>query len=201
MEIEAYLGLGSRYSYLASTQLARIEGATGCRFRWIPIDSAELIRRAHDGASPFDRESPRGQYDAAYRDIDAARWARFYDVPYRPPRFAALGPSDMALACWRVDGDGERAAMCRAIYDEVFARGTEMTRDVLVRIASAFAVPGDASAQDALSRSRHSGAIADALAKGVFGVPTFVVENELFWGNDRLPLLEDFLSRARTRTG
>src|SRR5262249_27113576 len=79
-----FFGLGSRYSYLAATQIAALAAETGALFRWRALHSRELIERA--GPDPFRAEVRRGQYDPAYRTRDAERWARPYGVCYsRPP--------------------------------------------------------------------------------------------------------------------
>ncbi len=55
LAIDFYYGLGSRYAYLASTQLKRIAGETGCRFAWHPVARGALMRLR--GGQPFRGES------------------------------------------------------------------------------------------------------------------------------------------------
>jgi 2-hydroxychromene-2-carboxylate isomerase len=76
VEVEFFYGVASRYSYLASTQLPAIEQATGCRFRWRPLFSGDLL--ALRGVSPFKQPPPSGQYDWSYRRRDAEEWAAYY---------------------------------------------------------------------------------------------------------------------------
>ena len=64
MEVEFFFGLGSRYSYLAATQLEPIAAATGARFRWRPVFSADLIARTGG--------VPRSPQDPAWRTT--VRW-------------------------------------------------------------------------------------------------------------------------------
>src|ERR1700730_12704857 len=80
--VDAYLGLGSRYSYLASTQLDRIAEETGATINWISIFSEELRAPNRD---PFKGPPISGQYDWFYRRQDAEAWADFYGVPFREP--------------------------------------------------------------------------------------------------------------------
>ena len=56
--VDFYYGLGSRYSYLASTQLERIAAETGCRFAWHPVSSGALMRLR--GGRPFRGEPVSG---------------------------------------------------------------------------------------------------------------------------------------------
>jgi 2-hydroxychromene-2-carboxylate isomerase len=78
--VRSYYAVGSRYSYLASTQMATLERQTGCEVVWRPLHSADLY--ALRGASPFEGRPVSGQYDWDYRRLDAERWADYYGVPY-----------------------------------------------------------------------------------------------------------------------
>jgi 2-hydroxychromene-2-carboxylate isomerase len=83
------------------------------------------------------------------------------------------------------------------LYDAVFGAGTTPGDDAaLARIAGSCGVRAAdfLAALDAPGTARrHDETIAEALAAGVFGVPSFVVNGELFWGNDRLVLLRHHL--------
>jgi len=96
LEVDFYYGLGSRYSYLASTRLAALEEETGCRFVWHPIKSGDLVRLR--GRNPFDGSEPSGQYNWDYRQYDAECWAEFYDVPYSEPKNFRVDPLYLVLA-------------------------------------------------------------------------------------------------------
>jgi 2-hydroxychromene-2-carboxylate isomerase len=87
-QVDFYFGLGSRYSYLAATQVPRIARETGAHFVWRPLYSRVLIARA--GRDPFAADGRRGQYEPAYRTKDAQRWARCYGVPYAEPDWDAI---------------------------------------------------------------------------------------------------------------
>jgi 2-hydroxychromene-2-carboxylate isomerase len=58
--VEFFYGIGSRYAYLASTQLDRLAAETGCRFVWRPLFSGDLF--AARGRNPFAGEPTSGQY-------------------------------------------------------------------------------------------------------------------------------------------
>ncbi|HYQ84303.1 MAG TPA: hypothetical protein VEP28_09920, partial [Rubrobacter sp.] len=77
--VRFYYSVGSRYSYLASTQMAKLERETGCEVVWRPLYSVDLYGLR--GASPFEGEPVSGQYDWDYRRRDAERWADHYGVP------------------------------------------------------------------------------------------------------------------------
>ena len=100
--VDFIYGLGSRYSYLASTQIGRIVRETGVRFCWKPISSRVLLARRED--NPF-LEGAGGQYDWDYRRRDAEAWARYYGVPFNDPvgrlRYDSSLPALAAMAAGR----------------------------------------------------------------------------------------------------
>ena len=190
--VEFIYGLGSRYSYLASTQIARIARETGAEFRWRPVASRELIARRAD--DPF-RAGAGGQYDWTYRRLDAEAWAKHYGVPFRDPvgrlSYDHSLPSMAALAAGR---QGQVEAMSRQLFRLIFVddRETFGRDEILVEAcALGFDIPRfEADLESPALAEEHEGEIAKAEACGVFGVPTFLYGSRLFWGNDRLILLE-----------
>lgn len=197
VKVKAFLGLGSRYSYLASTQLDRIALETGADIKWIPVNSIELIRRARPEGSPFDQPVLSGQYAPEFRYRDACKWAEHYGIPYTEPKISSIPANALALACWSQSDRSMRQSLMKAIYAAVFAEGVEMTLDALEAIANNFGVARE-SISDALDGGAasilHEEAIATALDLGVFGVPSFACSREVFWGNDRLVLLRDYIA-------
>ncbi|MEM7426928.1 MAG: 2-hydroxychromene-2-carboxylate isomerase [Pseudomonadota bacterium] len=192
-------GLGSRYSYLAATQLEAIEQRTGCTFDWLPLQSAELIRRANGGSSPFEGEKPSGQYDWAFRARDAKDWADFYGVPYTEPADPRHDTADMAKACWAAHEHGKLKQMCMAVFEAKFVSGEQVSRQTLETLADGIGLNGAAlieriDAPEVIAC--HDEVMDQALDDGVFGVPAFLVNGKMFWGNDRLPLVEHALAQA-----
>ena len=196
-----YFGLGSRYSYLAATRLERIEAESKCRFEWLPLQSDELIRRANGGQSPFDGEPRSGQYDPAYRQRDAEVWAAYYEVPYKEPVALRTDPSDLAKACWVGDAEGQLEAMSWRIFRAVFVEAIVISRGLLGELAAEVGLVGSEliAALDAPATvARHEAVLDRAIKDGAFGVPTFIVAGQVFWGNDRLPVVEHFLAKPAT---
>lgn len=185
------LGLGSRYSYLAATQLPGIEGEFGVRFDWWPVNSPDLITAAHGGASPFAAPKRRGQYDPAYRDIDARRWAALYGVPYRPPQ-EGLEARGMAEACWAFEEPEARRRLAEGFLTAIFAGGRSPGPDLTAEILAQAGSPVRDGA------ACHGQAVTRALEMGAFGVPSFVLDGEIYWGNDRRALLRAALASRAT---
>jgi 2-hydroxychromene-2-carboxylate isomerase len=194
--VRFFFGIGSRYSYLAATQVPRLAGETGARFDWRAIHSPELIAGA--GPDPFRAENRRGQYDAAYRTRDAMRWARYYGVGYHEPPWAEIDWKLMALGAVAADSLGAGEAFATRLFRACFAEA-KAPRDIaaLVELAQSVGLPAQAF-RDALASpataARHRENLEAARAAGAFGVPSFVLDDgQLFWGQDRLPLLRQEL--------
>ena len=190
--VDFIYGLGSRYSYLASTQIARIARATGATFRWQPISSHALLARRPD--DPF-TPGALGQYDWDYRRRDAEAWARHYGVPFVDPiGRLAYEPMLPALAALAAGRQGRTEAMSHRLFRLIFVddRTTFGPEEVMAEAASLGLdlARFRADLDSAELAQEHERRVLEAESRGVFGVPTFFYRDQLYWGNDRLVLLE-----------
>jgi 2-hydroxychromene-2-carboxylate isomerase len=195
--VDFYLGLGSRYSYLAASQIDRIEAQHGCRFAWKPIASGALIDRRGD--NPFRSSSGRGAYDWKYREYDARAWAAHYGIPFREPKPFAVAADLPALACLAADRQGALVPCCRRLFDLIFAEGAAIDAAAIDALPARLGLDPEPFRRDLDStetRTFHEALIDEAERRGAFGVPTFFLAGRMFWGNDRLPLLEAALGGA-----
>ena len=203
VKVDFFLGIASRYSYLASTQITRLEADTGCQVLWRPLFTGDLMRLR--GTSPFRGEAPSGQYNWSYRQYDAECWAEYYGVPYSEPPghlihdYDALGR--LALAATAAERLDAAAAYCRRIYTAVFTAPPDRVDDRLLlsfagdcgcdqdEFKAMLADPATAEQLRAKTREAHD--------RGVFGVPAFLVDDRMYWGNDRLELLRHYLANRQ----
>jgi 2-hydroxychromene-2-carboxylate isomerase len=194
--VDFYLGLGSRYSYLAASQIDRIEAQHGCRFAWKPIASGTLIDRRGD--NPF-HASPHGQYDPSYREYDAKAWAAHYGIPFREPSAFKVEASVAARACHAADQQGALVPCCRRLFELIFAEGVALDEPAIAALPERLGLDAAAFRRDldaADTYVRHEALVGEAHARGAFGEPTFFLDGRMFWGNDRLALLEAALRGA-----
>ncbi|MDA0219275.1 MAG: DsbA family protein [Proteobacteria bacterium] len=191
--VDFIYGLGSRYSYLAATQIERIARQSGAVFRWRAIQSAMLFERRH--RNPFGEVS-EGQYDWDCRRRDAESWARYYGVPFRDPVGRLDYPPRLtALAARAAERQGALVAMSMALFGLIFVDDrTAFGREEVVGLARELGLDPRqfrADLDDPGLEDEHDREIDRLIGQGIFGVPTFVVEDgRRFWGNDRLVLLE-----------
>ena len=96
---------------------------------------------------------------------------------------------------------GKATELTHALFAAVFhGKSSRVNRDECVRRAAQVGLDAEEFAST-LDSEQVATALDEAMLRahvaGVFGVPTFIVDGEAFWGNDRLPLLEAHLSRSR----
>ncbi|MFZ2870642.1 2-hydroxychromene-2-carboxylate isomerase [Zavarzinia sp.] len=199
--IDFVFGASSRYSYLAVSQLPKLAAEFGVRFRWRPVTTIALVRQARGGGStPFDGAPPAKQYDFAWRRLDAEAWAALYGIPFREPHGRVkYDAAQLNLGCVAADVMGRIEAFVPALQHEIFVtdRAGEIGRADIVNVARGIGL--DPAAFETLLDDAGTKAAAqaiqdEAVAKGAFGVPTFLVDGKVIWGNDRIPLLKHHLA-------
>ena len=194
--VKFYFGPGSRYSYLAATQVDRISNETGAEFDWLPVFSGNLMARI--GNTYLSSTSRIGQYTDEYRSKDVIRWADYYGVPYNEPEASDVDWSLIVRACLAAKDVGYAEQFAKAAYRTSFQFGN-VPDDIeqLANIAKDIGIDPDVFRQFVQSEfcEREEDRVLEAaVSEGVFGVPTFAVDNELFWGQDRIPLLIEHLN-------
>ncbi len=200
--IDFVFGVSSRYSYLAASQLPKLASDYGVTFRWRPVTTIALIRQARGGTSPFDGAPPAMQYDFKWRRQDAEIWADLYGIPFNEPHGRLkYDAAELNLGCVAADLMGATESFARALATEVFVTDRKtLGRADLPGIAAGIGL--DAARFTALLDAPETKAAAqaiqdEAVSKGVFGVPSFVVGKRVIWGNDRIPLLRHLLEGRR----
>lgn len=198
--VHFYYSVGSRYSYLASTQVGKLERETGCKVVWRPLYSVDLYRLR--GRSPFEGEAVSGQYEWDYRRYDAECWAEFYGVPYKEPRGAVeFDPHLLASACAAADRLGAVRPYSLSLFGAIFVEGVaKIGEEECTRRAETIGLSSDQFVRELRSPAvdqQLTETAREARSKGAFGVPTFVVRDRIFWGNDRLILVRHHLENLR----
>ena len=192
--IDFYFDFSSPYGYLASTRIDAIGARHGRSVDWHPILLGAVFKAT--GGAPLAAIPLKGPYS----ERDMARTARLMGVPFRlPSTFPIPTQAAARLMLWVKGADPQGAkALAAAIYRAYFAGDRDISDPgVCVEIAAecgydrAQALIGlnDARVKDTLR-----GEVDEAMARGVFGSPYFIVDGEPFWGSDRLEQLERWLA-------
>ena len=192
--IDFYFDFSSPYSYFASEWIEALAARHGRTVRWraillgVTFNAAELKSPVHH---PIKRE---------YTLHDFERSARFAGVPYTLPDPFPIPTQNAARVFWWLDE--QRPAMApswaRHCLRAYFTRNVNLADTASLKaLAAEFGLDADAAeavwtAAEAKARLRQ--ACDDAIARGVFGAPFFIVDGEPFWGNDRRAQIERWLS-------
>jgi 2-hydroxychromene-2-carboxylate isomerase len=193
--IEYFYSAHSAYAYLGAWELERIAATRNATVIHRPFDFHPVVDAA--GGQPFPARSER--HKAYFFGRELRRWAELRGLPiltYRPTfhdnplqlangAIIAAGPDADRLsrailqAHWRDDADIADQAVLAAL-----ARGLGIDADALL---------ARAMAQD--TQARHQANTAEAITRGIFGSPTYFVAGDMFYGQDRLMMVERALDK------
>ena len=198
--IEYYFSMHSPWAYIGHVPFLELVGRSSLSVSYKPISLPKVF--AETGGLPVTKRHPAR---LRYRMVELQRWRekRRLNFKLRPKFF----PFEAELA------DRFVIAVVAAGYDpdsflrRAFAALWEDERDLadattLITLADATGLPGEkllAAAQRPEAKSTYDKNIADAIAADVIGSPTYVLDGEVFWGQDRIDLLEDALKSGRGR--
>ena len=201
--VDFYFDFSSTNSYFAAFILPEICVRTGARLNWMPTHFAALFR-----GTGFDVMAMTAR-KARYLWRDHARYADFTGLPFkRPRRFPIKTAAALraVVAAGRAAGTDEetreraKGAISQAIMRAYWERDEDISNPaVIAAIAAGAGFDDDAliAATDSVSVREELTAITErAIARGVFGAPTFFVGDEMFWGKDRLDFVERWLKRV-----
>lgn len=187
--VDYYLFMISPWAYLGGPRLAEIARRHGATINVKPIDAAVVFPET--GGLPLAKRAPARQ---EYRLVELRRWRDHLGLPLtiRPAHF----PVAHETAARLVIAAGDPFALAQAVLAAVWAEERDIA-DVATLKDIAAATGHDAKALLAAAESEATGKAYAALSKeairrGVFGSPSYVYRDEVFWGQDRL----DFLDRA-----
>jgi 2-hydroxychromene-2-carboxylate isomerase len=176
----------STYSYPAAMRIEAAATAAGVAIEWRPFLLGPIMASNGWNDSPFNLFPDKGRY--MWRDLE--RICAALDLPLRRPTvFPRNGLLAARVALIAAD-EGWCPAFTRAVYHANFAQDRDIAAPpVIAGILESLGRPAGALLERAAAlevKDRLKAQTADAIARGIFGAPSFTIEAELFWGNDRL---------------
>ncbi|MAB13853.1 2-hydroxychromene-2-carboxylate isomerase [Parvibaculum sp.] len=184
-QVEFWYEFASTYSYPAAMRLEEAAQRAGVSVRWRPFLLGPIFGAQGWNDSPFNIYPAKGKY--MWRDMERICDAQGLTLK-EPVRFPQNGlrAARIVLAL----PEALRPAFTREVYLANFAGQRDISgEDVLARILVALEVEPQPVLEKAGSDEVKAALKAqtdEAIAKGIFGAPSFTVGDELFWGNDRL---------------
>jgi 2-hydroxychromene-2-carboxylate isomerase len=186
--LELYWDFSSPFAYLGSTQAEALAARTGATLVWRPMLLGAVFKAIGTADAPILTWS---DVKRNYYFKDLGRWAAHWNVPFRfPSRFPMM--TVKPLRVWFALPEARRAAFLHATFRAYWAEDRDISEDGTLRTLigddadDVLAKCGTKEVKDALFAATKR-----AVDAGVFGAPAWVVdEKELFWGQDRIVLVE-----------
>lgn len=201
--LECFYDCSSPWTYLCVHNLPAVAARHGVHVRWRPF----LVGGVFNTVNPSVYESRTNPVPAkaAYSRKSMADWARLagLTIEFPPPVFPVNSVKAMR-ALFRVDDDARQHRLAMAVFAAYFGRGLDISQDTVLR--QVFAQAGEDP--DALFAAIAQPEVKDGLRantdelirRGGFGSPTlFVGGDDMYFGNDALPLVDAALGRAATQ--
>ena len=191
--VDYYLAPQSPWTYLGHERLAAMAAQAGAMVRVLPVDLGKIFPAS--GGLPLQKRAPQRQ---AYRLVELKRFSEHLGIPLNvQPKYFPVGGDDAARLIIAVDlhdGTGAALTITGAILRAVWAQERNIADpQVLAQLLAEHGLQSERLEQSrgAPVQERYDANTQEAADLGVFGAPTYAIDGELFWGQDRL----DFVQR------
>ena len=186
IDIKLYFNFRSPYCYLLSTRLKSFLTTYDINLLWRPLGG-------WDGRSKPERVVKK----LPLVRQDVARWCARYGIPLLPPP-KTTDPTKAGAASLYAERQGCLLRFIVELMKLEWAEGQDIGQDDALKIIAVRTGLDEKRLLDASLSTDNLTQLSDnaqeAESDGVIGVPTFVIENQIFWGNDRLDFVEEYLS-------
>ena len=190
--VDYYFAPQSPWAYLGHARFVTMARAAQATVRVLPADFGKVF--AVSGGLPLGKRAPQRQ---AYRLQELARFRDVLELPLNlQPRFFPVAGDDAGRLIAAVDlQEGVEAAlrMSGAILAAVWVQQRDIAdAQTLAELLAECGLPAERLAQsrEAVVQQRYDANAQAAIDAGVFGAPSYVIDGEIFWGQDRLDFVE-----------
>lgn len=196
--IDYYFSMASPWAYLGHRLFVEIAGRHGAAINYKPIFLGRVF--AETGGLPLAQRHPARQ---RYRLVDLQRWREKRGVPLNlqpkhwPFEVTLVDRFIVAIVVAKQDPDPFMRRAMAGIWDEERNLADPL---VIAEFAEAAGLDSTSlmkSAQGTVTEALYALNLENAIAADVFGSPAYVRDGEVFWGQDRLELLDDALASGR----
>lgn len=190
--VDYYFAPQSPWSYLGHARLCAMAARHGATLRVLPVNLGEVFPVS--GGLPLAKRAPQRQ---AYRLVEMRRFSEWLGLPLNlQPRFFPVASDDAArliIAVDQLDGNAAALALAGAIMAAVWVQERDIAaaHDLAALLAQQ-GLPAHRleEARAPAVQERYAAHTQQAIVAGVFGAPSYVLDGEIFWGQDRLDFLE-----------
>jgi len=196
--IDYWFTLTSPWAFLGHQPFLDLAKQHGVTIRYRPVDLGEVF--PHTGGLPLPKRHPARQ---RYRILELQRWREARGIPLKlypkhtPFPVATANRTIVALA----ESGADPGRYTQRAFEGVWVRDEDLAQDATL-VALLAECGHDAATMLAAAKSDAIGALyagyaQEAVAANVIGSPCYVLDGEVFWGQDRLALLDSALKSGR----
>jgi len=199
-DLEFFYDCSSPWTYLAFHRIEEVAARGGAELIWKPILVGGLFNTVNP--SVYENRANPVPVKAAYAKKDQQSWARFYGLRIGSPPVFPVNSVKAMRAAFVAQEHGKISPFSRAVFETYWGDLQDISQDdVLERIVERVGldwneVKAKISTDEYKKKLRDN--VDELIARGGFGSPTMYVDrDDMYFGNDRLPLVEHALAEAR----
>lgn len=195
--VEFWFDFVSPYAYIAAQSIEQLAVRHGREVSWKPMLLGAVFKVT--GSSPL---TMRPSQMADYFKHDFLRSARYAGVPFVLPELFPIATQNTSRVClWLQETAPQRVGEFVRQVTRAYFSGPAALNDIDWLAAQIIAMGLDGTAAAAACDDTHykealKAQCGQAIEKGIFGAPWIIVDGESFWGNDRLPQVEQWLAQG-----
>jgi 2-hydroxychromene-2-carboxylate isomerase len=195
--LEFFFDYGSPYSYLANSRLPALVERSGAELQYRPMLLGGVFKATDNRSPALEPCEAKRSYGA----LELQRWIAHLGVPFRGNPHFPINTLLLMRTAVAAQHAGVFVPFHRAVYPAFWAEEENLGEpEVVARVLEKAGLDARALLEAAGSpavKAELRATTEEAVARGAFGAPTFFVEGEMFFGNDRL----DFVERALVERG
>lgn len=199
--IECFFDCSSPWTWLCFHQLRPLARELGVHVQWRPVLVGGIFNAVNPSVYSFRENGPPAKQ--AYLKKDLQDWARHVglDIRFPPSVFPVNSVKAMRAAIWAGE-QGSLEPFCDQVFRTYWSDDRDISQDTVLadcaRAAGLDPAAVLAAAADPVYKAALKANTDEAIARGAFGSPTiFVGGDDLYFGNDRLPLVREAVLRRR----
>lgn len=201
--IEMFFDCSSPWTYLAFHNIQPMAAELGVTIRWRPFMVGGVFNTVNP--SVYEGRKAPVPLKARYSGKDLQDWARLAGLKIRmPPSVFPVNSVKVMRGCLALEPQGKLVPFATAAFEAYWTHDRDISRDEVVADICAASGVDAAALFDVISRQEIKDALhantAELIERGGFGSPTiFVGGDDMYFGNDRLPLVRAAVERAQAR--
>ena len=188
--VDFYFDFSSPFAYLGATQIEQIVARTDATMTWKPMFLGGVFKAVETPLVPFFKLSEQKR---RYVAQDMQRWATWWGVSFNfPSQFPMMTVKPLRI-CLTLD---DPSPFIHRVFSAYWSEGKDIsTDDVLMQCCEEIELDTGivSRASDPEVKAKLQTATTEAIENGVFGAPTSIVDGHLFWGQDRMDMVEKAL--------